>query len=463
MKNIVFIGNGILSLMTALRVIQKNNDSKVTVIGPNDREGCASVAAPAMLNSFAELTRGSLETDIDKEKFKISKLAAVKWRTLFDNLEEFSVPKAKPAFGTYILNNATTDSFDDDNFEAIIEYLEEFEEEYELVNPKEIPGYEPSSRERAIRALFMKNEGFVNSEHVLNYLVDYLKNNGVKFINQKVEGLVKDEDKISKAVLENGDVVSGDIFQLSPGANFSKILDNSSLDLNIQKVLYGSGVAVEIKPRKKSLSNCVRTPNRGMACGVYSAPRTEDTVFIGASNLIADYGLDHGMITSIESLLKAAMEQINSTFYNAGFVGTKLGWRPTSLDTYPLIGSTKIKNLIVATGTKRDGFHMSPVISEYLVSLMFEEEYVNAKLFTYFKPEREIIRNISRQKAINEIVDHQISAMYQHDFVAPKSNMINEYKELLKKEVIEVHDNIGAEDWGIPPELYSVYKAGYIK
>lgn len=461
MKKIIFIGNGILSLMTALRAIQEKK-VEITIIGPYDREGCASVAAPAMLNSYAELTRGSLDTEIDREKFKISQFASRKWKTIFDKLDEYDVPKAKPAFGTYVLNNAATDNFDDDNFNAIIEYLEEFGEKYELVNPGKVPGYQPSSRGRAIRVLFMENEGFVNSETVLDYLVDYLKNNGVEFIDQKVEKLTRVKDKITTVTLENGTEISGDIFQLSPGANFSKIVKNSNLNLNFQQILYGSGVAVELKPRTKTLTNCVRTPNRGLACGIYSAPRTSDTVFIGASNYVADYALEHGMVTSIESLLEAAMEQINTSYYNAGFIGTKLGWRPTSQDTYPLIGQTSISNLIVATGTKRDGFHMSPIISEFLVSLMFDKECEYSELFSYFQPEREIIKNITREKAIQDIVNHQISAMYQHDFVPPKSNMLNDFRETLTQEAIEVHDKIGAIDWGIPPELYGVYKGGYL-
>ncbi len=463
MKKIIFIGNGILSLMTASKLVQKNKDFEIIIIGPTDREGCASVAAPAMLNSYAELTRGSLDLEIDREKFKISQIASEKWKTVFDDMEEYDVPKIIPEFGTYLINNATTDSFDDDNFNAIIEYLKEFNEEYELVNPIDIPGYSPSSRERAIRALFMKNEGFVNSEMLLDYLVDYLKNNQVLFINEKVEKLNKDNNKIVSVTLENKTIIEGDIFQLSPGANFTQIVDKSNLGLNFQRILYGSGVTIEIKPKIKTLTNCLRTPNRGMACGIYSAPRTTNTIFVGASNLIANYGLKYGILTSIESLLKASMEQINTSFYNSEFIGTKVGWRPTSQDTYPLIGRTSISNLIVATGTKRDGFHMSPVIAEYLVSIISKEEYKNSNLFLHFNPERKLIKNISKEKAIKDIVDHQISAMYQHDFVAPKSNMLNEYKEKLRNEAIEIHEKIGAIKWGIPPELYGMYKSGHLK
>lgn len=463
MKKIIFVGNGILSLMTALRIIQRDQQIDITVIGPNNREGCASVAAPAMLNSYAELIRGSLDTKIDRDKFKISQLASLKWQTIFDKLEEFNVSKPKPEFGTYILNNATTDKFDDDNFNAIVDYLEEFQEEYEFVNPNSIPGYSPTSSGRAIRAIYMKNEGFVNSENVLDYLVDYLKNKGVKFIDNKVSKLNAKNNKIESVSLENGIELKADIFQLSSGATFSKILDNSNLGLNIQRVLYGSGVAIEIKPREFNFTNCIRTPNRGLACGVYSAPRTKDTIFVGASNYVSNYPLESGMLTSIESLLKASMEQINSSFYNAGFIGTKVGWRPTTQDTYPLIGKvSKYDNFFIATGTKRDGFHSSPVISEFMTSLILNEKYEHEEYFSYFVPEREIIKNISREKAIRDIVEHQISAMYQHDFVPPKSNMLNQYKEILEKEAIELHNKFGAVEWGIPPELYGMYKEGYL-
>ena len=462
MQKIILIGNGILSLMTALRLVQSKSAFNISIVGPNDRKGCASVAAPAMLNSYAELTRDALSTPIDKDKFKISRLAGAKWKNIFDELDTYDVPKAQPAFGTYLLNNTTTDDYDDDNFNAIIEYLDDFNEEYEFVKPKEIPGYEPSSRQRAVRALYLKNEGFVNSEYVLDYLVDYLKNNKVNFIDSTITKLNMSDNKIKSVTLEDNSILEAETFLLAPGANFSKIVDNSNLGLNFQRVLYGSGVALEIKPQSTMLTNCVRTPNRGMACGIYSAPRTEDTIFVGASNLIADYGLEHGLLTSLESLLKGAMEQINTNLYNAGLVATKIGWRPTTEDTYPLLGKTKIENLIVATGTKRDGFHMSPIISEYITSLILNEEYEHAELFKHFKPEREIIRNITKERAIKEIVDHQISAMFQHDFVPPKSNMLNDYKKKLEAEAIEVHNKFGAVKWGIPPELYSVYKGGYL-
>jgi len=168
------------------------------------------------------------------------------------------------------------------------------------------------------------------------------------------------------------------------------------------------------------------------------------------------------MAESISNILNSGMEQINSSFFNADFIDIKVGWRPTTVDTYPLIGQTSISNLIIATGTKRDGFHMSPIISEYISSLCFNIEYKHKELFKAFNPEREIIYNIPREKAIEDIVNHEINAYYQHGFVPDKGSMLKQHRDMLTQEAIEVHDKLGFTKWGIPPELYPIYRGGHI-
>ena len=54
MKTII-IGNGILGLMTAWRLIGRDPKGTVCVVGPASQKGCASLAAAAMFNSFCEV------------------------------------------------------------------------------------------------------------------------------------------------------------------------------------------------------------------------------------------------------------------------------------------------------------------------------------------------------------------------------------------------------------------------
>lgn len=139
-------------------------------------------------------------------------------------------------------------------------------------------------------------------------------------------------------MLNDNSSIYGDRFVLCPGANFTKIVENSNLPIAFQRVFYGVGATVVLETGENTLSNCIRTPNRGLACGVYSAPHDQSSTIIGASNLISPEPVALARTTSVYTLLKAAMEQINMDFFRAGLASVNLGWRPTSSDTLPMIG-----------------------------------------------------------------------------------------------------------------------------
>ena len=142
---------------------------------------------------------------------------------------------------------------------------------------------------------------------------------------------------------------------LAPGAAFTKIIAASNLDLRFPQIFYGVGCSILLRTNDSTLANCIRTPNRGLACGVYSTPQDSEHTLVGASNFISPAPEETVRLTSVYTLIKAAMEQINSDYYRCGLEQVNVGWRPTSEDTLPLLGATSIKNLFVATGTKRDG------------------------------------------------------------------------------------------------------------
>jgi hypothetical protein len=154
------------------------------------------------------------------------------------------------------------------------------------------------------------------------------------------------------------------------------------------------------------------------------------------------------------------MEQLNSEYYRCGLKQVNVGWRPTSEDTLPLLGETSIKNLFVATGTKRDGLHCSPVISSALAALMAGKS-PNFDL-NLFAPERKAIRIYTREEAINTAVRHTINAAYQHDFVPAKNRMIEHLEKYYRDDLIQLHESVGAVDWGIPPEMIDMYRYGHI-
>lgn len=459
---IVIIGNGILGLTTAYRLIKADNNIKIKLIGPYNHKGCASLAAAAMFNSFAEVDRNTFDNEFERKRFMFNKASTPLWPDLLKEIEADADRKLEYGFGTFVINNHSTDNLEDENFDAIVDALKLFDEPFEQVAPSTIPNYKPSFFGRAGRAIYIKNEGWTNPVLLLEALDAVLLRSGrVSFVDACCKFLQQENGNISYVLLDNGDKIVGDQYVLTPGATFGKIVEASNFNLNFPKIFYGIGCSLLLKTNEATLSHCVRTPNRGLACGVYAAPQNSSHTLIGASNFISPEPNDHARITSIYTLLKAAMEQINSDYYRSDLTKVNVGWRPTSEDTLPLIGKTSINNLIVATGTKRDGLHCSPVISIILANLVLgiEDEYD----IDLFKPERNPTRIYGRDEAIQIAVRQSINAATQHDFRPAKNRMMENLEEYFFDTYSKLHDKVGAYNWGIPPEMIDMYKYGHCK
>jgi len=452
-------------------------NDKIVIIGKTDRPGSATLAAAAMLNSFAEIESDSLKSDIDIYQFELSHMATQLWPKFEEEMINYAginLPdKCRNceiltggcfSRGTYVINNASADGLDDDNYDAIISALKMLDEPFEYVDPKDIPNYFPKKRYRALRAIYIPKEGWLNPRIVIEKLDSIMRNSPqVELINGDIHKLFKTQDKISHLKLTQGKKISGDNYILCTGSTVSEILKKSNLGINVQPVFHGVGVSIEIKSPEFKHTNCIRTPNRGFACGIYSAPyftdpeSNNDHILIGSTNYIASEIPEFPHLENVEFLLRAAREQINVNFSSASIVRINLGMRPTTQDTYPLFGKTEIDNLILATGTKRDGFHMSPIISNKISSILFDEKIEEE--FSYFSPNRELIRSLTREEAIEKVVRHRINGEYQHEYNPSDSGKTEGYLERFYRDESEkLHDKVGAFDWGIPPDMEKIYR-----
>ena len=478
----VIIGNGILALSTAFRLMRRATDAdKITVIGRPSREGSATLAAAAMLNSFAEIEVGSLEHEIDLYRFELSHQATQMWPKFEEDIIAAggsNLPKACGSCqvlsggcydrGTYIVNNTAADDLDDENYDAIVAALEMFNEQHSHVSPKDVPNYMPEQRYRATRALYIPNEGWLNPRIVIEKLDKIVRlSPQVEFIEAHADRLTAKNGLLSGVVLDDGRIVEGDNYLLATGATVTDLLAKSDIGIEMQRVFYGVGTSIEIKSKDYPHTKCVRTPNRGLACGIYSVPYFQgpgipnDHILIGATNRIMPYPYQYPSMSNVESLTKAAIEQLNANFYRADLVRVNLGWRPTSQDTYPLLGQSSISNLVIATGTKRDGFHLAPLISQMMADLLHGKAF--DERMKVFAPERKIIKTLTREQAIEKAARHMISAAYQHGYTPSKSRMGDQVIQMHRDAVEKLHDQVGVTDWGIPPEMLDMYRYGHAK
>lgn len=410
--HIAIIGNGAVGLAIASGLLAENNRLKVSIVGPFSRDNSASMAAAAMLNSYAELEPNCLDLRRDKVKFQASQSASKLWPSF---LEENNVSKNFLRMGTVLINNTASDNLEDRNYDAIMGYLDSFNEPYEQINPYHIRGYKPLQKLRAQRALLIKNEGWVHPDGVLSNLEENLKLQGVKFIDDEVSSLATLPDETEAANLNSGRKLTADLFVLANGSNVSNLFNSSkNIQQEMMQITHGVGCTIELHAPEIECDYVIRTPNRGGACGIYHAPYNENSFVCGASNLVTTEPEQYPRLSVMQNLTQAAMEQINTDHCKSQLLKANVGFRPTSIDTYPVIGWLN-SNTYTITGTKRDGYHFVPWIaracSKNILDSSSDDEYISL-----CSPFRKPYTFGTVEDCAEKYAASKLSALSQHGF-----------------------------------------------
>ncbi|MBL9016930.1 MAG: FAD-binding oxidoreductase [Myxococcales bacterium] len=361
MKTIV-VGNGILGQLTALRVAQAG--TPVTMIGDPERAGSATLAAAAMLAAFGEIDAGVLASDAGRMKLEIGISATREWGPL---AAELGVPLHT---GTFVLDAGGLD--DTVRFDALVAALVEYEEPHALVKPAQVPGYAPLRPAR--RALRLVREGWIDPRAVVAALDTALAAAGV----ERIAGSAARVLGAGAIELADGRVIEGTHCLLANGARLTSLLTASALPLRVPVVLYGVGSTIEVASASTHTA-CLR------GRGTYLAPHA-DRIVLGATNVVVAEPVDDAGAAA--KILDTAATHLDHHLADAQVLRVTTGWRPTTADGYPLIGATSVPGLVIASGTRRDGFHLAPVIAEHLARLLHGER--GDPRFRPFSPEREV-------------------------------------------------------------------------
>jgi glycine oxidase len=459
--DVLIVGNGILSYSTAFQLIQKDPSVRVGIVGPRDKSGCASLAAGAMLATFAEAEKGALETPASRRMFEMALDASRRWPAWIQRLNgALGQEKLSINFGTYVLLNAVADEFDDLNFEAVQELLRAYSEPFDYVNPAMIPQYQPEPRHRALSALYIPGEGAVHPPDIFAAFEEIFALSG------RVELL--DEPALRVGVTDGGGKVvetpsaryeAGRLL-LAAGAHCQPFLEQLSLHHRIPRLFFGVGAGVLLQTGKFTPPKVIRSTNRGLACGTHMVPRSADQCYIGATNFISPVPEYNVRTTSLYTLLQGAMEQINHNFYKAQVQQVVVGHRPTSADVFPLLGATSIEGVWLLSGTKRIGLHLSPLLSDWLSDEILGRPSATEPMF---RPERPLIHTMTREQGIHKAVAHLKSAGIQHELNLPKAGWGAMVEDMLRRKVESIYDAQGIKDFGIHPELLDMYRYDHIQ
>ncbi|MEM8628992.1 MAG: FAD-dependent oxidoreductase [Chlamydiota bacterium] len=465
MKNydLTIIGNGIMGLSTALALCNKFPKFRIAIVGPWGNKNGASISSGAMLHCFSEVTTQTLATAPGQAKFALCHQALKKWPIWLESINNY-LPDAKKLRiypGTYLLLNNRSSELDTDNFFAIIEALNLYSEPFEEVLPKEIGEIDPVHDARPLRAIWVPGEGCISSHELLSSMTTILrKMDNVDFVNDHAENIDCKNGTCKSLILKTGEVIHSEKILLAAGA-FSQALIDKMTDLrdSMPMVLSGVGYSILVEQNKnKPITHAIRTPNRAGACGLHVLPREGNSLYIGASNDLAFAPHKDPKMGMFNFLMECSLEQIDQKLCSSYMRGFSVGNRPATLDSFPLIGPSKIKNLFIMTGTYRDGFHQSPVMAQYMADLITNtEEDCTSPFFQYFKPHRELIQVKNKNDSIEEYVRHFQGSSYEHQLSLPIGILSDDdYLDIVRKKAEKLYDTLDI-DYGLPPDVLFMF------
>ena len=160
---------------------------------------------------------------------------------------------------------------------------------------------------------------------------------------------------------------------------------------------------------------------------------SSNNLYVGATNRVSHIPLNNPIISSITGLQNSFVKEFNSDHHDMKIMKIHVGHRPTSLDSFPIIGPTSIKGLWIASGTKRDGITLSPLIGKAVANMVLNKKQILVP--KDFFPERKPLFTMTKKEGIEKAVKHIFSAAYQHQLEFPMANWKEPVKEMFYKDI----------------------------
>ncbi|HWT40402.1 MAG TPA: FAD-dependent oxidoreductase [Dongiaceae bacterium] len=406
----VIVGGGAIGLATAYRLKKAREDRSVLVLNSNEG-GTASLASGAMLGCFGEVTKYTLTNEASKKKFDLMYAAHKQWAVWREEIESSAHQSIKHTPGSYIILNTHGGALDDENFDAMVQALDKYNEPYEYVAPKDIPGLHPNNLARPLRAIYLPNEGSIESNQYIEVLGAACRNIGITLTGITSLDAIERRGDDYVVTINDAQITTSAVI-VATGAYTSSVLAKVTPAVSAMPVLAGNGVAAVTKRQLgEGFKATVRTANRAGSCGLHVVPMSDGREYLGATNVVYGEPEERMTIGLSHFLSQCAIEQLDLNIYHSFVETWRTGNRPVSLDTLPLIGKLDDKGLYVATGTYRDGLHCSPVIADALVSAMDGQD---ATIIESFSPQRSFTELMSKEVSMDEYAMQAVSGAYEN-------------------------------------------------
>jgi len=340
--DVIIVGGGVIGCSIAWRLAQAG--LKVTIV-ERGRVGCeASRAAAGMLSPQGESqTPGPF--------FDLCLRGRAMYRSFAEELNDASgIDVEYKDEGTIFV---VLEGEDDQEKTSWATWQQEAGLPLEHVSADDLRKIEPAVTESATRAIFLPQEHQVESRRLMDALEVAVKRAGVELIEgEEVTALATDHGKAT-GVVSGGRRLDADVVVVAAGTWSSPLLE--PIGLNV-KVIPARGQMIAVSGGRCPLDRVLHSSK------IYLVPRRDGRILIGATIEYAGF-LKAVTVGAMKHLLSAAVELVPS-LREFEIVETWCGLRPDTLDHLPIIGSSGIDNLLLATGHFRNGILLAPITAE---------------------------------------------------------------------------------------------------
>lgn len=469
--DVIVVGNGALGLGTAYELRKRDSNLSIAVVGPSHRTGAATMAAGAMINVWAEMAAGQFDNPALADRADLTIEAMALWDKHCEGLSEFAETPLSVKWGTYILNNALGSPHETKAVDYIIDTMRKRQVPHEVLSPGAIPWINPEQRGQTTRIVKVP-DGRIDPRLVLQAYEKFFANRNVDVYDETAEGLqiglripLRSPEKT--LTLSSGAKLKTKTLVLASGS-FSQALIDQVPDLRkeVPRLVWGAGSGLDISlplwihryggidRRIFDIDAVVRTVDRGGACGLHLVPYGNGEYYLGSSSGVWFEPESKPRVHAIHVLLRSLVEEINQAFFFATMSLRGPGFRPVSMDAFPLLGESHIAGVWFANGTKRDGFTCSPYICGEIASEILGGK---SKIPKRFKPSRKLISYKTAKEAIEDSVTAEVGGEVQHALNLPPY-AVESYREMKRAKIKKIYELRKIENFGIHPELPHLYE-----
>ncbi len=352
------VGGGVIGLAIAWKATSAG--TAVTVVDPDPGHG-ASWAAAGMLGPVGEAHFG------EDPLTRLNLAAARAWPRFARDLERISGRSVHYRRGGTLL--VALDASDRAATDDVLWYQQALGLPARRLTSTECRRAEPLLAPGIRGGVELPEDHQVDNRQVVEALLDTCRAGGVAFVEDEVDQLTAAEGRASGVSLRGGRRLRASAVVLAAGCHSGRIGGIPEPLRPPVRPVKGLTLRLRAPDGAPRLQRTVRGLVRGRNC--YLVPRSDGTVVVGAT--VEEKGFDLTVQAgSVLDLLDDARRLVPA-IDEYELCETTTGLRPGSPDNAPIIGSTGLPGLLVATGHFRNGILLAPITADEVVRLLAVE------------------------------------------------------------------------------------------